>query len=105
MPALRLSKIRLAQSRYTSKVRFEWDPQKEVRNLRKHGVSFLEASTVFGDALAATVSDSKHSELETRFLTMGMSSGHRLLVVSHTDTGESVRLISARSHRPGKKAL
>jgi hypothetical protein len=77
-------------------VRFEWDPEKEVRNLRKHGVSFEEASTVFGDGLAATIPDSKHSELEVRFITMGSSSGNRLLVVSHTDPGESVRIISAR---------
>jgi hypothetical protein len=54
-------------ARYTSRVRFEWDPEKEVRNLRKHGVSFVEASTVFGDELAATIADSKHSELELRF--------------------------------------
>jgi len=78
-------------------VRFERGPEKEVRNLRKHGVSFMEASTVFGDPLAATIPDSKHSELEVRFITMGMSSGGRLLVVSHTDAGESVRIISART--------
>lgn len=84
-------------ARYTSRVRFEWDPGKEARNLRKHGVSFVEASTVFGDALAATIPDSKHSELELRFITMGMSSGNRLLVVSHTDLDESVRIISART--------
>lgn len=81
---------------YTGPVRFEWDPDKEARNLQKHGVSFVEASTVFGDALAATIPDSKHSELEFRFITMGTSSGNRLLVVSHTDAGESVRIISAR---------
>ena len=78
-------------------MRFEWDPEKEVRNLRKHGVSFVEASTVFSDALAATISDSKHSEFEVRFITMGMSSGNRLLVVSHTDEEESIRIISART--------
>ena len=78
-------------------MRFEWDPEKEVLNLRKHGVSFVEASTVFGDALAATIPDRKHSEFEARFITMGVSSGNRLLVVSHTDAGESVRIISARA--------
>ena len=57
----------------------------------------MEASTVFGDPLAATIPDSKHSELEVRFITMGMSSGGRLLVVSHTDAGEGVRIISART--------
>jgi uncharacterized DUF497 family protein len=78
-------------------VRFEWDPEKEVRNLRKHGVSFEEASTVFGDALAATIPDAQHSELEVRFTPMGMSSESRLLIVSHTDAEESVRIISART--------
>ena len=51
---------------------------------------------MFDDALAATIPDAKHSELEVRFITMGMSSGSRLLVVSHTDLEESVRIISAR---------
>lgn len=78
-------------------MRFEWDPDKEVSNLRKHGVSFEEASSVFGDALAATISDSMHSELEVRFITMGMSSRNQLLVVSHTDVEESIRIISARA--------
>ena len=78
-------------------MRFEWDPQKEVRNLRKHGVSFDEASTAFGDAFAATIRDPKHTELEVRFVTMGMSSEGRLLVVAHTDEDESIRIISARA--------
>jgi uncharacterized protein len=79
-------------------VRFEWDPEKEARNLRKHGVSFVEASTVFGDGLAATIPDAKHSDLELRFITMGVSSLGRLLVVAHTDDEEeSVRIISART--------
>ena len=60
-------------------MQFEWDPEKEVRNLRKHGVSFEEASTVFGDALAATISDSKHSEFEVRFVTMGTPEGDDML--------------------------
>lgn len=78
-------------------LRFEWDPQKEVRNLQKHGVSFLEASTVYGDALAATIPDPGHSEGELRFITMGMSSQNRLLLVSHADAGDRVRIISARA--------
>jgi len=70
------------------------------------GSSFAAASTVFGDALAATIPDVKHSELEVRFITMGMSSGSRLLVVSHTDLEESVRIISARGgNHTGKRAL
>lgn len=64
--------------------------------MTKHGVSFTEASTVFGDALAATITDREHSEEELRFITMGMSTENRLLVVAHSDTGEDMRIISAR---------
>jgi uncharacterized DUF497 family protein len=87
----------LAHSPYTSMVRFEWDPQKASHNRRKHGVSFIEASTVFGDVLAATIPDPRHSERELRFVTMGMSAQGRLLVVAHTDEEETVRIISARA--------
>ena len=65
-------------------------------NFRKHGVSFEEASTVFGDPLAATRDDPDHSVDENRYLTMGYSNTQRLLVVSHCDEGEEVRIISAR---------
>ena len=77
-------------------VRFEWDPRKEALNLRKHGVSFDEASTVFGDSLAGTIPDPQHSERELRFVTLGRSSENRLLVVAHADRGENTRIISAR---------
>ncbi len=62
-------------------MKFTWDAAKEKENERKHGVSFEEATTVFG---------------EPRFLTIGRSSTHRLLVVSHTEEGDNVRIISAR---------
>ncbi len=75
---------------------FEWDPQKAVRNLAKHGISFHEAATVFGDARAITFSDPDHSHEEDRFLTIGMSNSNRLLIVSHTDREERTRIISAR---------
>ncbi len=75
---------------------FEWEPEKAARNLAKHGVSFHEAGTVFGDPLAITFSDPDHSEEEDRFLTFGHSSERQLLVVSHTDRGEFTRIISAR---------
>jgi uncharacterized DUF497 family protein len=77
-------------------MRFEWDPWKAEANQRKHGISFSEASTAFGDPLAATIEDPSHSDFELRFITMGVSSEGWLMVVSHTDTGESVRIISAR---------
>jgi len=81
---------------YRNPMEFEWDPEKAARNLVKHGVSFPEAATVFGDPLAITYSDPDHSEDEDRFLTFGHSSEGHLLVVSHTDRGELTRIMSAR---------
>jgi hypothetical protein len=75
---------------------FEWDPEKDDANHRKHGVSFEEASTVFGDPLALTIPDPDHSADEARFLTTGLSSQQRLIIVAHTDRGNRIRLISAR---------
>ena len=77
-------------------MKFEWDPKKAEENVENHGISFEEASTVFGDALAATVPDPRHSADENRFVTMGQSSGNHLVVVAHVDRGEQVRIISAR---------
>ncbi|MBI5965161.1 MAG: BrnT family toxin [Chloroflexi bacterium] len=75
---------------------FEWDPRKAEINLRKHGVSFAEAGTVFGDHLAITVPDPDHSNNEDRYITIGWSDRRRLLMVSHTDRGNRIRIISAR---------
>lgn len=75
---------------------FEWDSEKADRNVAKHGVSFHEAATVFGDPLADTYYDPDHSENEDRFLTFGHSNQRRLLVVSHTDRNDHTRIISAR---------
>ena len=69
---------------------------RQRRNLAKHGVTFQEAATVFGDPLALTFSDPDHSDEEDRFLTFGHSSEGHLLVVSHTDRGERIRVVSAR---------
>ena len=77
-------------------MQFEWDPQKANRNNKKHGVSFEKAVTVFYDPLSATFDDPDHSLGERRYVTIGRSAGGRLLVVSHTDKGESLRIISAR---------
>jgi uncharacterized DUF497 family protein len=84
---------------------FEWDPGKEGRNLAKHGVSFHEAATVFGDPLAITFSDPDHSDDEDRFLTFGLSIEGHLLVVSHTDREERVRIISARKSTRKERRL
>ena len=75
---------------------FEWDPKKAAQNLRKHGVSFHEAVTVFGDLLGITVADPDHSVDEERCITVGMSEGRRLMIVAHTARGERIRIISAR---------
>jgi uncharacterized DUF497 family protein len=75
---------------------FEWDPRKAKINLRKHGVSFTEAGTVFGDNFAITVPDPDHSNDEDRYITIGWSDRRRLLVISHTDRGGRIRIISAR---------
>ena len=77
-------------------MRFSWDPQKDAQNQRDHGVSFQEASTVFGDSLAATIPDLDHSVGEERAITMGYSSNGRLLVLSHTEQDDEIRVISAR---------
>ena len=77
-------------------MRFEWNPAKANKNLQKHGVSFQEASSVFHDPLAVTGADPDHSGMEERTVTFGMSSQGRLLVVSHTERGDAIRIISAR---------
>lgn len=81
---------------------FEWDETKHRENLRKHGVGFAEASSVFGDPFEVTIRDPDHSVTEQRFLSMGLSATGRLLVVSYVErTGGRIRIISARetSHR------
>jgi uncharacterized DUF497 family protein len=75
---------------------FEWDPNKAASNLRKHGIRFEEALTVFADPLSLSVPDPDHSLREQRFLLLGRSAHDRLLVVIHADRGERIRIISAR---------
>jgi hypothetical protein len=84
-------------------VRFVWDPPKAATNLRKHGVIFEEAVTVFYDPLAATFPDPDHSEEEERLITVGYSARGRLLVVCHAERREGVRLISARRATAGER--
>ena len=78
-------------------MRFEWASEKAAENLRKHRVSFDEAASAFFDPLSMTVPDPDHSVRERRFITMGASSGGRLLIVAHTERGSTLRIISARS--------
>lgn len=75
---------------------FDWDPRKARKNLRKHRVSFHDAATVLRDPLGITIYDPDHSEEEDRYITIGTSTGGRLLMVSHTERGDQIRIISAR---------
>jgi hypothetical protein len=77
-------------------LKFEWDNDKALVNLDKHGVSFQEASTAFDDDLSLTARDPAHSVDEHRFVTFGMSSTNRIVVVAHTERGDKIRIISAR---------
>jgi uncharacterized protein len=85
-----------SSGRVNSSVEFEWDPEKATANAKKHGVEFTEATTVFGDPSEVTIPDPDHSEGESRFLSMGSSVAGRLLVVSYTERGQSIRIINAR---------
>jgi uncharacterized DUF497 family protein len=77
-------------------MKFEWDPHKASANARKHGVSFQEATSVFGDPLAITFEDPDHSADEKRDITFALSNRKRLLVVAHTEREGRTRIISAR---------
>ena len=75
---------------------FEWDPEKAESNLKKHGVSFEEAITAFGDLLSMNMPDPDHSEGEQRFIVLGTSAQVRTVVVSYTERPPRTRIISAR---------
>lgn len=83
---------------------FEWDAEKAESNARKHGVTFDEASTVFGDPLSLLMHDPDHSAEEQRYLLLGMSNRRRLLVVAFAERPPRTRLISARrASRPERR--
>jgi uncharacterized protein len=75
---------------------FEWDSKKAAINERRHGVSFVEASSIFGDPLAVTFEDPDHSVRENRFISIGLSDQERVLIVAHAERGDRIRIISAR---------
>jgi uncharacterized DUF497 family protein len=81
-----------------AELRFEWDPRKAAANLRKHGVSFEEAETVFLDEEALVIEDPDPGDREDRFILLGMSAALRLLFVCHClrEGGSLIRIISAR---------
>ena len=76
---------------------FEWDPQKAAANVRKHGVTFDEAATAFGDPFGSVTDDPRHSQSEGRDVLLGCSQANRLLAVMFTERGDRIRLISART--------
>lgn len=81
-------------------LRFEWDEDKARQNIEKHGVSFEEVATVFGDPLSLTIDDPLHSRGEDRFVTIGESINQDILVVVHTERGGAIRIITARKATP-----
>jgi uncharacterized DUF497 family protein len=80
---------------------YEWDPRKAASNLRKHGVDFADAATVFEDEFALTIDDNDPEE--KRFVTIGMDALARVLVVAYTWRGENIRIISARDAGPDER--
>ncbi len=86
-------------------MQFEWDSAKAAENLSKHGVSFEEAATIFRDALSATGPDPDHSVGEERFVTFGVSTSGRLLIVGHTEHGDIIRIITARLATSGERKI
>ena len=88
-----------------SDLKFTWDKAKNTRNLKKHGVSFEEAKTVFYDEQARLIPDPDHSEDEDRYVLLGLCSQLRVLVVCHCyrENGEIIRMISARKANKSEK--
>lgn len=86
-------------------MRFEWNALKATANLRKHGVSFDEAASVFFDPLSVTGDDPDHSLEERRFVTFGVSTSGRLLVIAHAEHGDAIRIMTARSATRGERNL
>ena len=82
---------------------FEWDDAKSDSNVSKHGISFLEAASVFHDDLGLLKHDSAHSAGEDRFLLIGVSFERRILIVVHVERGEHIRIISARAATPRER--
>ena len=86
-------------------MKIEWDPKKAKSNFEKHGVSFEEAATALSDPMAATGADPDHSLSEERYVTFGVSEKGRLVVVSHTEKDQTIRIISARKASKGERKL
>ena len=87
--------------------KFDWDPSKAASNLRKHGIDFNVAATVFKDSLMASILDEAHSDTEERWITVGVDKNGKIQVVSHTqrdvDDHVLIRIISARPATPNER--
>jgi uncharacterized DUF497 family protein len=86
-------------------MKIEWDSKKAKSNIKKHGISFEEAATALRDLMAVTGYDPDHSLAEDRFITFGVSERDQLVVVSHTEKGDTIRIISARKASRGEREL
>ena len=75
---------------------FDWDEDKAAANLKKHGIGFEEAKTVFGDPFSVTIDDPAHSANEYRFVDIGTSASGMILAVAYAERGQKIRLISCR---------
>ncbi len=84
-------------------MQYIWDPKKAIGNVQKHNVSFEEAKTVFDDPLYVDLYDPDHSEEESRYLIIGQSREGRLLIVSYTERGQAIRIITAREVTPSER--
>jgi uncharacterized DUF497 family protein len=85
-------------------VGYEWDPEKNRRNVRKHGVEFGDAVAVLEDEYAITITDEESDPFEQRFVTLGMDAFTRVLAVVYTCRGENIRIISARLAEPHERS-
>jgi uncharacterized DUF497 family protein len=84
-------------------LKFEWDRRKAAANLKKHGVSFEEAATAFGDPLSLTIADPDHSIEEDHYLLVGVTSRRNLVVVAQPERNDTIRIISARPATAGER--
>jgi uncharacterized protein len=96
---------RLTRAIQSGYVRFEWDAAKARQNIATHGVSFEEATTALRDPLSITGADPDHSVGEERFITFGVSTRNRLLIVAHADYDDIIRIISAREATRAERAI
>lgn len=105
-PPLLVAYIRYMYIHSSGEFRFEWDPVKTTRNVRKHGVGFIEAQTVFVDEHGLLLDDLGPASDDQRFVILGLSSALRILVVVHSyrDADRSIRIVSARRATPRERA-